>query len=396
LKPLLLPRLWILARRCGISGETMKDFNEGNEDAPEQRPLSYETVLASITSDIHGVITSWNIGAERIFGYTEAEAIGHHFTMLVPVDKLPEAAEIGRVVRSGRKIVNWRTRRRRKEGDEIMVTLSISPILDLAKETVGFNIRISHLANEHGVVAEDTENANVAREAMLKRSILDVVTHELKTPLARILGMNELLLDSGLNEDQKYLARAVNDAAEDLLQVVNDFIDAADIQTGRICITNSEFDIEQLVQELSAEFGPAAHQKQLQFDVSVDEEIREPIWADRRRLRTILRQLVSNAVKFTVSGGVTVKARFISFERGVEYVQFSVEDTGPGFPENFILPRGQPFGIGDASNRRKHSGNGLGLMIAKGLIELMGGSMYIDSNAGTGTRVSFLVPFRVS
>jgi len=216
------------------------------------------------------------------------------------------------------------------------------------------------------------ESANRAKSLLLSN-----MSHEIRTPMNGIIGMTELAMEAPLNPSQRDYLEIVRSSAGSLLRILDDILTFSEMETGRLELVSTNFELSTCVSEVLSVMGFAAQQKGLELVSEIDPEV--PAWlnGDGARLRQILMKVVGNAIKFTETGKVFV---FVGLENGTgTRLHVAVADTGPGIPsakQDLIF---LPFEQGDGSAARRHGGTGLGLAIASKLVELMGGRIWVDS-----------------
>jgi PAS domain S-box-containing protein len=357
---------------------------------------SREAILAKT---LDGIVTSWNPGAERLFGYTAAEMIGGPIEVLIPVEGEEEESELRARVARGLGVEQYETVRLRRDGSAVHVSTTLSPITGIDGRITGIATLcrdISERKRAEAALLEREEQLAAARDhameaSRLKSQFLSNTSHEIRTPMTVILGMNELLLDTDLDPTQRRFAEAVSRGCTGLLAIVSDILDFSKIEAGRVELDVSHVELRPMLDEITAAVADVAAAKGLRLTCAWPADLPATLLGDGPRLRQVLLNLVSNAVKFTDAGYVMLRA---GRRPGPDTaVRFEVVDSGIGIaPEDKDLLF-QPFSQVDGSDTRAHGGTGLGLAICKQLVEAMGGRIGVESSAGSGSTFWFEVPF---
>lgn len=256
----------------------------------------------------------------------------------------------------------------------------------------GLIVNITNRKEIEERLREAKEAAELANQA--KSAFLSNMTHELRTPMNGVLGMTSLLLDTELDEEQQSLVDTIRASGDALLTVINQILDFSKIEAERLELEETEFDLRVMVEETLDLVAPQATEKNLTLAYFINEEIPHQFIQDVGRLRQILANLVSNAVKFTDTGEVTITVSSCHQENEYHQLHFAVRDTGMGIPADRIGNLFESFHQVDPSITRRFGGTGLGLAISKRLSEAMGGTMWVESTLKVGTTFYFTIQAR--
>ncbi|KAB2640120.1 MAG: PAS domain S-box protein [Verrucomicrobia bacterium] len=512
-----------------ICSVVMTDISERKQDqlvAHRLAALVESSNDAIIGKDLHGIVTSWNRGAEQVFGYLADEMVGSSIVRLIPVDLLAEEEQILEQIRHGQSVERFETLRLTKDGHLIDVALSVSPIIDGAGTVIGVSkvarditerkraANFLHLVlksipdfvfwkdrnlaflgcneafakaaganspeeiigktdydmpwqkfeadayvavdrrvmesnqpeyhiiepqlqadgkqawletckvplhDEQGQVigvlgtymditerkqaeeqllttiqqleattarahqlATQAEMANIAKSEFLAN-----ISHEIRTPMNGVIGMNGMLLDTELSPEQHHYAETVRHSGEAMLELINDILDFSKIEAKKLVLEELDFDLATLLDDFTSSIALQAHDKGLALRCATDPAVPMRLRGDPGRLRQILTNLGSNAIKFTDHGEVVIHVAVEELSVGDALLRFVVRDTGIGIPASKLGLLFDKFSQLDASITRRFGGTGLGLAISKQLAELMGGEVGVTSEEGKGSEFWF-------
>jgi PAS domain S-box-containing protein len=361
------------------------------------------------TADLEGdgpKIIYVNEAFANITGYSAEEAIGRTPRILQgketqhhELDRLKEALKAGKPFEG--EVINYH-----KNGTPYWLDISIVPIHNEDGQITHFTAierditekkrvetQIQDYADKLELLRFDALEAKKKAEAasQAKSEFLANMSHELRTPMNGIIGMTEILLDSGLNMEQLENAEILRASSDNLLTILNDILDISKIEAGELTIENVPYHMETAVRQIIQLFLPIALDQGVDLLFESGENVPPMVRGDLGRLQQILRNLISNALKFTEYGHIKVIVKAI--ERGGDMqLYFAVEDTGIGIPKDKLHSIFEKFTQADTSVTRKFGGTGLGLAITQQLVELMGGDISVDSIEGQGATFWFTLP----
>ncbi len=341
---------------------------------------------AIISKDLNGTITSWNVAAWRIFGHTAEEVIGRHITILIPEHMMDEEYAILAKVKAGQRVDHFETVRKAKDGRLVNISLTVSPIRDLDGKIVGAS-KVARDISEQRATEEALRESNRRKDEFLAS-----ISHELRTPMNAIIGLTHLLgISPTLAEREKKYVDTMRSSADNLLDLINNLLDLSRLGAESIELEEAEFDLHDMVTKTVEIANVAARDKNLPLKVTYAPGLNRFYRGDAFRIQQVLTNLLANAVKFTTRGSVELR---IAGTRAGEKtaVDFKVIDTGIGIPADKIVTVFDKFTQADSSTTRKFGGSGLGLSIAKSLVEKMGGTITVESREGLGSTFEFHLP----
>ena len=355
---------------------------------------------AIIAMSVDGTIEIWNPGAGRLFGHSSAEILGRHIAVLTPADQSDQTSadfvQVLERVRRGEQINNYEAGWLRADGTVVPAAFTFSPIRE--GDVVQGISAIGQDVTQRRAAQADLESARgqALESSRLKSEFLATMSHEIRTPMNGVIGLTNLLLDTPLDETQRQYAEGVQGAGEALLTVINDILDFSKLEAGKVELELADFDPRQLVEEVASLLAFTAHSKGLELVAYCQPEVPKTLVGDCGRIRQILLNLASNAVKFTAAGEVVIAVRASGAGDGRELIGFQVADTGIGISAEARSRLFESFSQADASTTRRFGGTGLGLAISRRLTEAMDGQIGVDSEEGSGSTFWFQVPLAVT
>jgi signal transduction histidine kinase/CheY-like chemotaxis protein len=235
---------------------------------------------------------------------------------------------------------------------------------------------------------------NLIETQKFRQQFLANMSHEIRTPMNAIVGLTNLLLKSPLNELQDKYLNVIKKSGSNLLVIINDILDLAKIESGKMELEQVSFPLVQSVKNIQTILGLKAEEKGIQLDAVIGDDVPEYVLGDETRITQVIMNLTGNAIKFTPKGGVTIKVEVVKKKGDESEIRFGIRDSGIGIPEDKIDTIFESFGQVSAETTRKFGGTGLGLTISKQLVEMHGGELKVNSKLGEGSEFYFTIKYK--
>ncbi len=360
-----------------------------------------------IATDLSGLVRVFSTGASRMLGYAPEQMIGRHGLahFHVAAELAARAAELGLPADSVEVLVGaareGRAEQREwtyvgQDGAPIPVSLVLTAIHDADGRVAGFLGVAHNVARQQELQASLVRARDLAEAASRAKSeFVANMSHEIRTPMNAVLGISHLLGRTALAPEQRKYLDMIRTAGQSLLGIIDDVLDFSKIEAGRMELSPNAFDLDTVLNTCASIMTVQAADKELELVVSAQAQLPRRLVGDALRLQQVLNNLISNAIKFTERGEVTLVAEQAARDGAVVQVRFVVSDTGIGIDAEQQRKLFSPFTQADASMTRRFGGTGLGLTITKNLVALMGGAIEVDSAAGGGSRFRVTLPFTV-
>lgn len=382
--------------------EMTQNLRKSESEARRLSLVAAHTNNAVIIANAQGEIEWVNEGFTRITGYTLTDVIGKRPGTFLqgPKTDSKTIAVMRDGIAAGKgfkvEIINYH-----KNGKPYWLDVEVQPLLDSDGVMTGFMAiesditqrkeaeqQLENAIESSEIAAKEAINANLA-----KSQFLAMMSHEIRTPMNGVIGMTSMLLDSPLTPQQVEFTEIIRQSGDSLLTIINDILDFSKIEAGNMDMESEDFSLWDCIEGTLDLLAPGAAEKHIDLLYEISESCPAFVRGDATRLRQILVNLLSNGLKFTHQGDVTLTVKSQTTPDGMLELSFAVRDTGIGIAADGLEKLFKSFSQVDLSTTRKYGGTGLGLVISKRLAELMGGKMWVKSTPNVGSTFFFTVTF---
>ena len=393
---------WIHARTYPITADSGEVYRYAGiaEDVTQQKIVEEQirkmqqaveqSPVCIVITDRAGTIEYVNPRFSELTGYLYTEAVGQNPRILKSGAMPAETyRDLWGTILDGREwhgeILN-----KKKNGELIWESAHLSPIRNSAGEITHFLGVKENITERKAMEEELRQSKQSAEEAnRLKSQFLANMSHEIRTPMNGVIGMTDLLVGTELDKEQREYVQAVKSSAESLLSVINQILDFSKIEAGKLDLEYRDFELRRSLGDFLQPLALQAAEKGIELAYRVHSDVPDALMGDPGRLRQIIVNLVSNALKFTARGEVVLSVNGEQSLTDEALLHFSIADTGIGIPEEKRQHIFEPFSQADGSTTREYGGTGLGLTISDRLVAMMGGRIWLESETGTGSVFHF-------
>ncbi|KPU42381.1 sensory/regulatory protein RpfC [Oxobacter pfennigii] len=420
----------VISMKTGIDDIVLyviRDISERIEKENAMRRLAAiveHSQDAIISTDLENIITSWNYGAERIYGYKEDEVVGKSILILVPHDRAEEAKKNIENTMGGIFLNNFETMRMAKDGHLVNVSLTVSAIKNDDGNVIGASMiarditervekekelsekyeeltsiyeelaaeeeELRHNYKEMEALKEEAERANRAKSQFLAN-----MSHEIRTPMNGIICITELLAETVLNEQQHEYIGMLKESSRMLMEIIDNLLDISKIESGKFKLNKETFNLKDTIEKIIKELWLVSQKKNIEIMYFIEPFINHELIGDSLRLSQVLINIVNNAIKFTERGHIFIRVSKVKNDENTIRLLFSVEDTGIGMSDETKERLFKVFSQGDDSYTKKYRGTGLGLAICKDIVNMMNGKIWVNSKENEGSTFYFTADFSI-
>lgn len=381
-----------------INKTKLAKINEKLEDETSKlRAIIDSSPNGILIKNLNGVYTDCNNKFIESVGIKKEDIIGKNdYDIFTNPDEINEILQNENIVKSELETVSREILYQNKNGENIYLEKQTIPLLNDKKELIGILINASDITkqkHEQEILQKAKDEAE--KSTVIKSNFLANMSHEIRTPLNGVLGFIQLLKDTNLNEEQEEFVNDAQKSSELLLDIINDILDFSKIEADKLKMDNISFDVRSLVEDATLMATSNALSKGLEINSLICSDVPQKVFGDPGRVKQILNNLISNAIKFTHDGEVVIYVKNIHQEKDIATISFEVKDSGIGIEDENQKLIFEEFTQADASMTRKYGGTGLGLAICKKLVVMMGGEIHLESALNEGSTFTFTIPFKI-
>jgi PAS domain S-box-containing protein len=388
----------LFAHQAAIAIENAHLFAEVQSQKRYSESLVQNSPVAIVSVDMDGNVSSWNPTAERLFGFTQAEALGCNLDTLITAtpEMLKEAKDFSRQTSEKARIVHAITRRCCRDGKLLDVEVLAVPV-DVKDPCAG-SFAVYHDITELKRAQHELQKAKEAAESAnrAKSTFLANMSHELRTPLNAVIGYSEMLIEDAEDQGQQEFIpdlQKIREASRQLLVLINDVLDLSKIEAGKMELYPETFEVMDLIQDVVSTVQPLVEKNANNLKILSADNL-GTMYTDLVKVRQALINLLGNASKFTEYGTISLDVARQTVG-GVDWITFSVSDTGIGMTPEQMEKLFQPFSQAEASMTRKYGGTGLGLEITRRFCKKLGGDITAKSKIGEGSTFNINLPAKI-
>ncbi|MFP4096629.1 MAG: response regulator [Cyclobacteriaceae bacterium] len=372
----------------------INEFEEAEQKILFQAQLLDQVETAVIATDVQYHIIYWNHCAEKVYGWKSHEVIGKKATdILIRKDQQQSSQLLLKKIQN-KKSWEGEFTVAHKSSRKIPVHLNCAATINSSGHHIGFTLvsyDISHHVRSEKLLQKAKEKAE--RKASARQDFLSTMSHEIRTPLNVIMGMTRLMLDEKPRPDQMDYLRSLQFSANHLLIVINDILDLSKIEAGKVKLEKISFSPREVLADVENAFTIRAEEKKLELRTEVDPQVPAAVIGDQVRLTQVLNNLVSNAIKFTEKGFVSIHMGAEPRPHGITQLTIIVKDSGIGISKDKLDTIFESYTQAEENTTRKFGGTGLGLTITKKLIDIQDGEMQVNSLEGIGSTFRCEIPY---
>ncbi len=360
------------------------------ESESKYRALVEETSQMSYTTDVEGRYNYANARLKKVIGYDDDEIIGKQFAFIYDEDWRKKTIQFYiKQLSDGVPETIYTFPIKTKDGKKIWLE-QVATLIREGDDIKGFRCILHDITERVNTEETMREAARMATEAReMQQNFLSRMSHEIRTPMNGVLGMVNLLKNTPLDDRQRTYVEAIRESGGNMLRIINDILDISKIEAGKVIFEETPFDLDKLVNNVIFTIKPAADDKKLLIAAHIDRDIPAKIIADPVRLNQVLLNLAGNAVKFTEKGNIIISASLLNRSKDDLTLEFRISDTGIGIAKEKLGSVFESFTQAENNTTRKYGGTGLGLTIARQLIEQQKGTITVESEQGRGTTFIF-------